>query len=112
MKMMKVEKMEVYNPESPTSATNAPEQTENNGTPVQIDNSAGVGGNLQSVVQIHGMRPQQPLEPAVTTSMLDGGAPNMIAQLQEMQNSLQQQMELFSRMIVVQSENLAPSKNR
>ena len=62
---------------------------------------------LGSVIQIRGIRPQQPLEPAVATSMLDGGAPNMIVQLQEMQNALQQQMELFSRMIVAQSENLA-----
>ena len=31
----------------------------------------------------------------------------MIVQLKEMQNALQQQMELFSRMIVAQSENLA-----
>ena len=105
--MMEIEKTEVYNPESPTCATDAPEQTEDNGTPVRIDNGAGVGGKLQSVVQIHGIRPQQPLEPAVTTPTLDGGAPNMIVQLQEMQNALQQQMELFSRMIVAQSENLA-----
>ena len=54
---MEVEKTEVYNPESLTSATDAPEQTENNKTPVQISNGAGVGGNLQSVVQIRGMRP-------------------------------------------------------
>ena len=97
--------MEVYNKESPTSATNATKQTENNRTPVQIDNSAGIGGNMQSIARICGMRPQQPLKPAVTMSMLDGGASKMMTQLQEMQNHLQQQMELFSRMIVVQSEN-------
>ena len=69
MKIMKVEKTEIYDPESPTSATDALEQTENNRTPVQIDNGAGVGGNLQSVVQIRGMRPQQPLEPAVAINV-------------------------------------------
>ena len=39
--------------------------------------------------------------------IITGGAPNMIVQLKEIQNALQQQMELFSRMIVAQSENLA-----
>ena len=81
--------MEVYSPESLTSETNAPDQTENNITLLQIDNNAGIGGNMQSVARICEIMPKQLLEPAVAMSMLDERASNVTIQIQKMQNALQ-----------------------